>query len=78
MTPPEISIDTNQLDQAKKLIDAGFDNATRELENLVRIPGIAWEAFEPKNLELSAETIAELFRETHAAFADDSGGVRLV
>ena len=64
MTTPQISIDPTQLDKAKKLIDAGFDDATKELEHLVRIPGIAWEAFDSKNLELSAETIANLFRET--------------
>lgn len=64
MTTPQISIDPTQLDRAKKLIDAGFDDATKELERLVRIPGIAWEAFDAHNLELSAETIAALFRET--------------
>ena len=64
MTTPEISIDPTQLEQAKKLIDAGFDAATKELEHLVRIPGIAWEAFDSKNLDLSAETIAKLFRDT--------------
>lgn len=64
MVTPQISIDPTQLDQAKKLIDAGFDAATKELEDLVRIPGIAWEAFDAKNLELSAETIAKLFRDT--------------
>jgi acetylornithine deacetylase/succinyl-diaminopimelate desuccinylase-like protein len=64
MTTSPISIDPTQLDKAKKLIDAGFEDATRELEHLVRIPGIAWEAFDAKNLELSADTIAALFRET--------------
>jgi acetylornithine deacetylase/succinyl-diaminopimelate desuccinylase-like protein len=64
MTTPQISFDPTQLDRAKKLIDAGFDDATKELERLVRIPGIAWEAFDANNLELSAETIAALFRET--------------
>ena len=64
MTTSPISIDPTQLEQAKKLIDAGFTSATKELEDLVRIPGIAWEAFDAKNLELSAETIAKLFRDT--------------
>jgi len=64
MTTPQISIDPTQLEQARKLIEAGFDEATKELEGLVRIPGIAWDAFDPKNLELSAETIAKLFRDT--------------
>jgi acetylornithine deacetylase/succinyl-diaminopimelate desuccinylase-like protein len=64
MTTPKISIDPTQLDRAKKLIEIGFEDATRELEHLVRIPGIAWEAFDANNLELSAETIAGLFRDT--------------
>ena len=64
MTTSPISIDPTQLEQAKKLIDAGFHSATKELEDLVRIPGIAWEAFDAKNLEHSAETIAKLFRDT--------------
>ena len=64
MTTSPISIDPTHLDRAKKLIDAGFDSATKELEDLVRIPGIAWEAFDAKNLEHSAETIAKLFRDT--------------
>lgn len=64
MTTPQISIDPTQLETARKLIEAGFDEATKELEGLVRIPGIAWDAFDPKNLELSAETIAKLFRDT--------------
>ena len=63
MTTSSISIDPSQLSQAKKLVDDRFNAATDELATLVRIPGIAWEAFEPKNLELSAETIAQLFRE---------------
>ncbi|MFM6965935.1 MAG: dipeptidase [Rhodoluna sp.] len=64
MTPSQISIDPTQFEQAKKLVDASFDAATEELATLVRIPGIAWEAFDAKNLEVSAETIAALFRET--------------
>jgi acetylornithine deacetylase/succinyl-diaminopimelate desuccinylase-like protein len=64
MTTSPISIDQAQLEQAKKLVDERFTTATDELAALVRIPGIAWEAFEPKNLELSAETIAQLFRDT--------------
>ena len=64
MTPTKISIDPTQLDRAKTLIAESFTAATEELASLVRIPGIAWEAFEPKNLDLSAETIAKLFRDT--------------
>jgi acetylornithine deacetylase/succinyl-diaminopimelate desuccinylase-like protein len=64
MTPTPISIDAAQLAQAKTLIDANFGAATDELAALVRIPGIAWDAFDANNLELSAEAIAKLFKDT--------------
>jgi len=64
MTPSPISIDSAQIEHAKKLVDANFDAATEELAQLVRIPGIAWEAFDANNLELSAQTIAGLFEDT--------------
>ena len=64
MTTSPISIDPNQLEKAKSLIDANFEKGLEELKKLVRIPGIAWDAFDAKNLELSAEAIANLFRET--------------
>lgn len=35
-----------------------------ELISLSRIPGIAWDAFDPADLQASAETVAELFRGT--------------
>jgi acetylornithine deacetylase/succinyl-diaminopimelate desuccinylase-like protein len=64
MTPTPISIDAAQLALAKTLIDANFAAATDELAALVRIPGIAWDAFDANNLELSAEAIAKLFKDT--------------
>jgi cysteinylglycine-S-conjugate dipeptidase len=35
-----------------------------KLKELVRIPGIAWEAFDPKQLDRSAEAVRELFEST--------------
>ncbi len=51
-------------EQAKKLIDESFHNRVATLGQLVRIPGIAWEAFDPANLDRSAEAVAKLFQET--------------
>jgi acetylornithine deacetylase/succinyl-diaminopimelate desuccinylase-like protein len=64
MTPSKISLDPNHVSQATEWVSNNFEAATDELARLVRIPGIAWEAFDANNLELSAETIAELLRET--------------
>ncbi len=44
-------------------IDAGFEQTVSQLKDLVAIPGIAWEAFDPEQLRLSAEAVAGLIRE---------------
>jgi acetylornithine deacetylase/succinyl-diaminopimelate desuccinylase-like protein len=41
-------------------VDAGFAAAVADLVNLVGIPGIAWPAFDPRQLDLSAEAVAAL------------------
>ncbi|KUM31960.1 hypothetical protein AQ436_02260 [Arthrobacter sp. EpRS66] len=41
-------------------IDANFEQILEELKALVAIPSIAWESFDPQNLEKSAEAVAEL------------------
>ena len=48
----------------KEKVDAAFPVALANLGDLVRIPGIAWDAFDPQQLERSAEAVAELFRQT--------------
>jgi acetylornithine deacetylase/succinyl-diaminopimelate desuccinylase-like protein len=48
----------------KEKVAARFPTAIATLGNLVRIPGIAWDAFPADNLEQSAEAVAELFRST--------------
>lgn len=43
-------------------VAANFDRILSELGELVAIPGIAWESFDPAHLERSAEAVAELVR----------------
>lgn len=52
------------VEQTRKHVETKFESATNLLSELVRIPGIAWEAFDASQLELSAETVAGLFDET--------------
>lgn len=49
-------------------VDADFGRVVDELKDLVAISGIAWEAFDPAELERSAEAVAALAR---AAGVDD-------
>ena len=43
-------------------VDKDFSQRVAALGKLVRIPGIAWDAFDEADLERSAEAVAELFR----------------
>lgn len=43
---------------------AAFPGAIAQLSSLIRIPSVSWEAFDPANVQASAERIAELARET--------------
>ncbi|GAA1348454.1 dipeptidase [Falsarthrobacter nasiphocae] len=49
-------------------MDREFDSVLAELKDLVAIPGIAWESFDPADLGRSAEAVAELARQ--AGFSD--------
>ena len=55
---------TDLIDQAKALVEADFPQRVATLGQLVRIPGIAWEAFDAQELERSAEAVAALFKDT--------------
>ena len=44
----------------RDIVDSQFPSAIAELGRLVRIPGIAWDAFDANNLELSAAAVAKL------------------
>ncbi len=52
------------IDQASKWVSDQFEDRLETLGNLVRIPGIAWEAFDANDLERSAATVAQLFRDS--------------
>ena len=66
MTNPADSLthDSIAVTLTKEKVDARFPSALATLGNLVRIPGIAWDAFDAENLEKSAEAVAELFKNT--------------
>ena len=51
------------LDEARALVESGFERAVADLSSLVAIPGIAWESFDPAHLERSAEAVAALARD---------------
>lgn len=66
MNIPEDSLRHDSISVAlvKEKVDAAFPVAIANLGDLVRIPGIAWDAFDAQQLELSAEAVAALFRDT--------------
>ena len=53
-----------QLKAAQSLIEDRFASYKSTLIDLAKIPGIAWEAFDPAELERSAEAVAKIFSET--------------
>ena len=66
MNIPEDSLrlDSISVTLVKEKVEAAFPVALANLGDLVRIPGIAWDAFDPQQLERSAEAVAELLRST--------------
>ena len=60
------------VDALRNRVDADFAAAVADLVDLVGIPGIAWPAFDSRQLDLSAETVAGLLR------AAGIGDVRIV
>lgn len=62
LTPPPIS--KSDIESAKSFVEQSFSEALDTLSGLVRIPGIAWDAFDPVELDKSAEAVATLFRDT--------------
>jgi len=55
----------SELDNAaSEQVSELFSESLAALSQLVRIPGIAWDAFDSQNLELSAAKVASLFEET--------------
>ncbi len=51
-------------EKSKDFIDSNFEAYLDELQQLARIPGIAWTAFDPAELDRSAEAVAKLLEGT--------------
>ena len=51
-------------DAAAQQVEQLFEPQLETLKSLVRIPGIAWDAFDPQQLEASAQAVADLFSST--------------
>ncbi len=62
MSFSEISLDQNLLNQSKTWTQQHFPKAVSILGDLVKIPGIAWPAFDQAELERSAKAVAEQLR----------------
>ena len=58
---PSLSKET--IDAARETVRLNFPSSVGTLGELVRIPGVAWDAFDAKNLDISAEKVAGLLRE---------------
>ncbi|MEY4367606.1 MAG: hypothetical protein RLZ28_1021 [Actinomycetota bacterium] len=58
------SLTAVQASQALQSVETLFDAQLEQLKKLVRIPGIAWAAFDSEELEKSARTVASLFEGT--------------
>jgi acetylornithine deacetylase/succinyl-diaminopimelate desuccinylase-like protein len=53
---------TKELDEA---VQAGMPRTVSDLTDLVRIPSVSWSAFDPANVQLSADAVAGLLRDLH-------------
>jgi acetylornithine deacetylase/succinyl-diaminopimelate desuccinylase-like protein len=58
------TIKDSEFEVAKTAVSRIYPKALEILQALVRIPGIAWDAFDEKQLALSAETVKDLFEGT--------------
>lgn len=62
---PTDNQDLNSLvTSVRATVEQDFSQRVATLGQLVRIPGIAWDAFDPNDLDRSASAVAELFRIT--------------
>ena len=59
-TVPDAQLDVDAL---RRSVARGFPDILEHLVKLVAIPGIAWEAFDPAELQRSAEAVAGLVRD---------------
>ena len=58
------SATTERADALREAVQAGLPAAIAELSNLVRIPSVSWDGFDPEHVRASAEKVAELARAT--------------
>ncbi len=58
------TIKDSEFEVAKTAVSRIYPKALEILEGLVRIPGIAWDAFDEQQLVLSAESVKDLFEGT--------------
>jgi acetylornithine deacetylase/succinyl-diaminopimelate desuccinylase-like protein len=58
------TIQDSELEAARSTVSRMFPKALEILERLVRVPGIAWDAFDEKQLVKSAELVKDLFEST--------------
>ncbi|MEY3586983.1 MAG: hypothetical protein RJB32_279 [Actinomycetota bacterium] len=63
MAPHNLPLDHTLEPEAQAFVADNFESALEVLSDLVAIPGIAWPAFDPQQLEISAKTVAALFEE---------------
>jgi len=53
---------TPKADELRAAVEAGFPTTIADLTRLVKIPSVSWPAFDPANVQASAEAVAELVR----------------
>jgi cysteinylglycine-S-conjugate dipeptidase len=58
------NLPTADVEAANNAVSGLFDSQLETLKALVRIPGIAWDAFDAGNLETSAQAVSDLFAST--------------
>ncbi|WP_288467356.1 dipeptidase [uncultured Curtobacterium sp.] len=63
------------LDALREHVQGALPTTIADLSALVRLPSVSWSAFDPANVQASAEAVADLARST-GVFADDA--VRIV
>ena len=61
MSAISVQFDSALIEPTKRFVETQFPAAIGTLGKLVRIPGIAWESFEAKQLDLSAEAVKSEF-----------------
>jgi len=62
--PSVTELEADLVSQVREIVELDFAKRIGDLGRLVKIQGIAWDAFDAANLQTSAESVAELFRDT--------------